>query len=142
MSLRDAREWLAETLDALASKLRQRPVEVPTFPSCACDVIPAPALQLVRPAVCPGCDHSRGRHRVVEGGGRGPCLAPGCDCTEYGGPWPVHHLHVTTERCSYPGCDRTGGHWAVQLEGGALLTVPRHQDLPGEFEADQLLDGA
>lgn len=132
MALRDLREWLAVTVDGLLQLVQQRGVEVPT---------PA-RLQLVRPAICPGCDHSRGRHRVVEGGDRGPCLAPGCDCTEYGGPWPVHHLHVTTERCSYPGCDRTGGHWAVQLEGGALLTAPRYQDLPGEFEADQLLDGA
>jgi hypothetical protein len=83
------------------------------------------------PAVCPECEHGRGRHRVVEGGERGPCLAPGCDCLEYGGPWPVHHLNVTTQPCDT--CGQPGGHWAVQVSGGLLL-VSSFRDLPGERE--------
>lgn len=133
MALRDARQWLAEVLGALAEKVQPRPEETP-----------ARGLQLVPdlrgPAMCPICSHHRGRHQVIDGGTRGPCLAPDCGCHAYAGPWPVHHVHVTTERCSWPECGRPGGHWAVQLEGGALVSVARYRDLPGEAEADQLVE--
>lgn len=147
MALRDLRQWLAVVLGAAADRLQPRGqvLSTPEWTLCVqcvqgqphqC-ILRRPALELVpdpvlrAPAICPTCDHTRGQHRVVEGGGRGPCLyASGCSCTAYAGPWPVHHLHVTTERCDT--CGQSGGHWAWMDDAGQLQTVERYQDLPGE----------
>jgi len=138
MTLRDVRQWLAVMLGELARKVQPQPVEVPRLrvvppalcPDCVQGRTHQCPLRGSGVAVCPDCKHSRGRHRVVTGGGRGKCLAPECDCTAYAGPWPVHHVHVTTEVC--PLDNRPGGHWGVQLADGTLLTVPSWRNLPGE----------
>lgn len=88
--------------------------------------------ELRRPAVCPTCGHGRGKHRVIEGGWRGPCIArEGCDCPAYAGPWPVHHLHVTDLPCGI--CGVPGSHWTV-TNGVKFVRVPRIADMPGEVD--------
>lgn len=111
IDLRSVRAWLADVLDALASRLQVRPVVVN----------PGELLEPLCPSA--GCAHERGQHYA----GSGRCLDPDCDCTRYAGPYPVDHLHVTTQPCDT--CGVAGAHWAVAYRG-QLLVVRSWQNLP------------
>lgn len=136
MDTRSAREWLADMLDAASHRVRpstavDKPVELQTLAELQARVVPLRPLWNVppppgddRPAVCGNCPHERAQHHA----GRGRCML--CVCQSYTGPWPVDHLHVTTERCE--DCGQPGLHWAVRM-GQRLVLYPSSTGLPGEL---------